>query len=105
MFTSKIISATTNVILVTKEVITATLKVISATTKVILSTEVVITATLQNIQANTKVILITDEVITATKKVNLSHWRRDHSHFKSYLGQYKLILATEEVNIAALKII
>ena len=47
MYTIKVISATTKVILAIKEVITATLKVISDTTRVVLSTEEVITATLK----------------------------------------------------------
>ena len=50
----KIISTTTNVILATEEVTTATLKGISATTKVILTTKEVITTTLKVISATTK---------------------------------------------------
>ena len=52
----KVISATTKVILVTEEVIIATLNVISATTKVILATEEVIITTLNVISVTTKVI-------------------------------------------------
>ena len=63
-------------ILITDEVITATLKVILATTKAILITEEVITTTLKVISATTKVILATGEVITAFKN-DLNHYKRD----------------------------
>ena len=68
------ISATTNVILATEEVTTATFKVISATTKVILTTEEVITTTFKIISA------------TTVHGSDLGHLRSDHSNCKGYLS-------------------
>ena len=61
----------------------------------ILVTEEVITASLKSISATTKVILVSKKLMSANKnnlghhKNYIYHWRSDHSHFKGCLTYYK----------------
>ena len=71
----------------------------------ILVTEEVIPASLKRISATTKVIFVTKKLISANQKMisgdykkYIYHWRSNHSH-------YKVILATDGVTTATLKCI
>ena len=82
----------------------AILKVISATSKMILATKEDYKTAIGHWKKWKKATL---NVVLSTTKSDLRHWRSDHNHrhFKSDLSHKKLLLATEDVITATLKAI